>query len=189
MRIAMFPSILSRPRLHSASEAPGSVFVFLRRASARFIFSLWPGLLCISLLLVLAAPVAAQTVVSFSSPDYPVWEGDAAKLDVVLSASRAAATTVKFQAFGTSATGQGVDYIGEHYTVTIPAGHPRATLTIRTVQDALKENTERINVAIVEAGVDIGFQWAADVHIRTTTRIPGAFRGSRSTARARWCPG
>ncbi len=130
------------------------------------------ALLGLPLLFALAAPAAAQTV-SFSSPDYPVWEGDAAKLDVVLSASRAAATTVKFQAFGTSATGQGVDYIGEHYTVTIPAGHPRATLTIRTVQDALKENTERINVAIVEAGVDIGFQWAADVHIQDDDQDAG----------------
>ncbi len=172
----MFPSLLSRLRLHSASEVPGSVFVFLRRASARFVFSLWPGLLCLSLLLALAAPAAAQTV-SFSSPDYPVWEGDAAKLDVVLSAPRTAATTVTFQTFGITATSQNnVDYIDQRYTVTIPAGHPRATLTIRTVEDDEKEDTESFQVLVFDIVPDIVLSSGppAIVHIQDDDQDAGS---------------
>ncbi len=134
------------------------------------------ALLGLPLLLALAAPAAAQTI-SFSSPDYPVWEGDAAKLDVVLSAPRTAATTMQIQVIPVTATGQGVDFIGERHTVTIPAGHPRATLTIRTVQDAREEDTESFRVTILGDGLPAGVHLDlsdANVHIQDDDQDAGS---------------
>ena len=107
------------------------------------------GLSCAAL----AAPAAAQTVsVSFSSPDYPVWEGDSVKVGVVLSESRTADTTVQLLAFPLTAV-KDVDYIGDRHRVTIPAGQPGATLTIRTVDDVLKEGTKQFQVGLLADGL------------------------------------
>ena len=144
------------------------------------------------LLFALAAPAAAQTV-SFSSPDYPVWEGDAVKVWVVLSESRTADTAVAIRPIPLSATGFGIDFISNPSTVTIPAGHTRGAGTVRTVHDARIEGKETFRLDLVAqglpAGVTLGTPFSTIVHIRDEDQDAGSIPQLSIARYGKYVPG
>ena len=149
-------------------------------------------LLGLPLLFALAAPAAAQTV-SFSTANYPVWEGDSAQVEVVLSESRRTDTTVELHPIAVSATGQGVDFIDQRYTVTIPRYETRGTGTIRTVQDARKEVAEQFRLDIVPsslpAGVTVGTPDIAYVNIQDDDQDAGSLPRLSIARYGKYVPG
>ncbi len=90
-----------------------------------------------------------ETLVYFTQADYYVDEGDDAVVTVKLSRLRDTATTIpSISATPLTATGNGVDYHGQTYTVTIPAWRASGTVRIRTSNDALTEEEESFRLDI-----------------------------------------
>ena len=90
-----------------------------------------------------------QTLVYFTQENYYVDEGDEAVLTLRLSRLRDTATTISaLSATPLTATGNGVDYHGQTYSVTIPAYRASGTLRIRTSNDTLTEEKETFRVDI-----------------------------------------
>ena len=89
-----------------------------------------------------------ETLVYFTQPDYYVDEGNEAVLTLKLSRLRDTATSIRLSATPLTATGNGVDYHGLTYSVTIPAYRASGTLKIRTSDDTLTENEETFRVDI-----------------------------------------
>ncbi len=92
--------------------------------------------------------------VQFSAATYSVVEGNAAQLEVVLSAVRAMDTTVRMATTANSATSV-ADFDPGPHDVTIPAGQIRATVSISTVEDTLMENDEQFTVFISAPHTDV----------------------------------
>ncbi len=115
----------------------------------------------------LSSQAYAQSVtVQFSAATYSVVEGNAAQLEVVLSAVRAMDTTVRMATTANSATSV-ADFDPGPHDVTIPAGQIRATVSISTVEDTLMENDEQFTVFISAPHTDVpvGSQGTAGVTI------------------------
>ena len=90
-----------------------------------------------------------ETLVYFTQENYYVDEGDEAVVTVKLSRLRDTATTISaLSATPLTATGNGVDYHGQTYSVTIPAYRASGTLRIRTSEDTLTEEKETFRVDI-----------------------------------------
>ena len=104
--------------------------------------------------------------VQFSAATYSVVEGNAAQLEVVLSAARAVDTTVRMTTIANSATSV-ADFDPGPYEVTIPAGQTRATVSISTVEDTNMELDEQFTVFISAPHTDVpvGSQGTAGVTI------------------------
>ena len=103
----------------------------------------------------LSSQAYAQSVtVQFSAATYSVVEGNAAQLEVVLSAVRAMDTTVRMATTANSATSV-ADFDPGPHDVTIPAGQIRATVSISTVEDTLMENDEQFTVFISAPHTDV----------------------------------
>ncbi len=80
-----------------------------------------------------------------------VVEGDAVLVAVELSASRSQATTVTLSSHQNTAT-SGTDFTAGPYTVSIPAGQTRGTVSIQTTQDSvLEDGDEDFDVSITGA--------------------------------------
>ena len=115
----------------------------------------------------LSSQAYAQSVtVQFSAATYSVVEGNAAQLEVVLSAARAVDTTVRMTTIANSATSV-ADFDPGPYEVTIPAGQTRATVSISTVEDTNMELDEQFTVVISPPHTDVpvGSQGTASVTI------------------------
>ncbi len=115
----------------------------------------------------LSSQAFAQSVtVQFSAATYSVVEGNAAQLEVVLSAARAVDTTVRMTTIAFGATSV-ADFDPGPYDVTIPAGQTRATVSISTVEDTNMENDEQFTVIISAPHTDVpvGSQGTASVTI------------------------
>ena len=102
-----------------------------------------------------------QTLVYFTQENYYVDEGNEAVVTVKLSRLRDTATTISaLSATPLTATGNGVDYHGQTYSVTIPAYRASGTLRIRTSNDTLTEEKETFRVDIhngfLPTGVVVG---------------------------------
>ena len=97
----------------------------------------------------LSSQAYAQTV-QFSASSYTVVEGGAAQVTVELSASRSQATTVTLSSHQNTAT-SGTDFTAGPYTVSIPAGQTRGTVSIQTTQDSVLEGDENFDVSITGA--------------------------------------
>ena len=106
-----------------------------------------------------------ETLVYFTQENLGVAEGDEAEVTVRLSRLRDTATTIAFSATPLTATGNGVDYHGLTYQVTIPAYRASATVKIRTTADTLTEDDETFRLDIYEDGLPDGV---------TLTTIPGS---------------
>ena len=103
----------------------------------------------------LSSQAYAQSVtVQFSAATYSVVEGNAAQLEVVLSATRAVDTTVRMTTIANSATSV-ADFDPGPYEVTIPAGETRATVSISTVEDTDMEIDEQFTVIISAPHTDV----------------------------------
>ena len=90
-----------------------------------------------------------ETLVYFTQENYYVDEGEEAVVTVKLSRLRDTATTISaLSATPLTATGNGVDYHGQTYSVTIPAYRASGTLRIRTSNDTLTEEEETFRVDI-----------------------------------------
>ena len=90
-----------------------------------------------------------ETLVYFTQENYYVDEGEEAVVTVKLSRLRDTATTISaLSATPLTATGNGVDYHGQTYSVTIPAYRASGTLRIRTSNDTLTEEKETFRVDI-----------------------------------------
>ena len=90
-----------------------------------------------------------QTLVYFTQENYYVDEGEEAVLTLRLSRLRDTATTISaLSATPLTATGNGVDYHGQTYSVTIPAYRASGTFRIRTSNDTLTEDEETFRVDI-----------------------------------------
>ena len=90
-----------------------------------------------------------QTLVYFTQENYYVDEGEEAVLTLRLSRLRDTATTISaLSATPLTATGNGVDYHGQTYSVTIPAYRASGTFRIRTSEDTLTEDEETFRVDI-----------------------------------------
>ena len=90
-----------------------------------------------------------ETLVYFTQENYYVDEGDEAVVTLRLSRLRDTATTISaLSATPLTATGNGVDYHGQTYSVTIPAYRASGTLRIRTSNDTLTEEKETFRVDI-----------------------------------------
>ena len=90
-----------------------------------------------------------ETLVYFTQENYYVDEGNEAVLTLRLSRLRDTATTISaLSATPLTATGNGVDYHGQTYSVTIPAYRASGTLRIRTSEDTLTEDEETFRVDI-----------------------------------------
>ena len=92
---------------------------------------------------------AQSPTVQLSASSYTVVEGAAAQVTVELSASRNQATTVTLSSHTHTATL--ADFTAGPYTVSIPAGQTRATLSIQTTQDSVLEGDENFDVSITGA--------------------------------------
>ncbi len=115
----------------------------------------------------LSSQAYAQSVtVQFSAATYSVVEGNAAQLEVVLSAARAVDTTVRMTTIANSATSV-ADFDPGPYEVTIPAGQTRATVSISTVEDTNMEIDEQFTVFISAPHTDVpvGSQGTGNVTI------------------------
>ncbi len=118
-----------------------------------------------------ATPAVYTVAFASGSTAVTVAEGDNshAELTLELSAARAAATSVRLIAVGTSAS-QHADFEAGPYTVNFPAGETQATLLIAIVDDNVPEESEAFNVTIVAlnlpAGVSVGTPSEATVTIR-----------------------
>ena len=102
-----------------------------------------------------------ETLVYFTQEEYYVDEGDEAVVTVKLSRLRDTATTVStISATPLTATGNGVDYHGQTYSVTIPAYRSSGTIRIRTSDDTLTEEEETFRIDIhtfnLPTGVVVG---------------------------------
>ena len=90
-----------------------------------------------------------ETLVYFTQENYYVDEGNEAVVTLRLSRLRDTATTISaLSATPLTATGNGVDYHGQTYSVTIPAYRASGTLRIRTSNDTLTEEKETFRVDI-----------------------------------------
>ena len=99
----------------------------------------------------LSSQVYAQSpTVQLSASSYMVVEGDAVLVAVELSASRSQATTVTLSSHQNTAT-SGTDFTAGPYTVSIPAGQTRGTVSIQTTQDSVLEQDEDFDVSITGA--------------------------------------
>ena len=90
----------------------------------------------------------AETLLYFTQPDYYVNEGDEAVLTVKLSRLQENDTDIRLSATPLSATGNGVDYHGQTFTVTIPARRSSGTFSIRTTDKDGREEEETFRVDI-----------------------------------------
>ena len=103
----------------------------------------------------------AETLLYFTQENYYVDEGDEAVVTLKLSRLRDTATTISaISATPLTATGNGVDYHGQTYSVTIPAWRASGTVNIRTSDDTLTEDEETFRIDIhtfnLPAGVVVG---------------------------------
>ncbi len=90
----------------------------------------------------------AETLLYFTQPDYYVNEGEEAVLTVKLSRLQENDTDIRLSATPLSATGNGVDYHGQTFTVTIPARRSSGTFSIRTTDKDGREEEETFRVDI-----------------------------------------
>ena len=90
----------------------------------------------------------AETLVYFSQENFGVTEGDEAEVTVRLSRLRDEPTTIQISATPLTATGHGVDYHGQNFTVTVPTLRASKTFKIRTTADTLTENDETLRLDI-----------------------------------------
>ena len=96
-----------------------------------------------------------KKTVAFSQLEYSVIEGKGpVTVTLVLSEARTSTTNVSVAATPLTATGSGVDYSGQTWTATFPAGSTKATIEIPiTADNRLEEaNGERFRVDIHELG-------------------------------------
>ncbi len=107
----------------------------------------------------------AETLVYFSQENFGVTEGDEAEVTVRLSRLRDEPTTIQVSATPLSATGNGVDYHGQTFTVTVPTWRATKTFKIRTTADTLTENDETFRLDINTHNLPTGV-------VRTT--LPGS---------------
>ena len=83
--------------------------------------------------------VTDKTTVSFSQANYPVQEGKPVRVELKLSSARTSAVTIRVSATPLTATGNGVDYSGQTFLATIPAGRTTGAFEIRTTADNFLE--------------------------------------------------
>ena len=107
----------------------------------------------------------AETLVYFSQENFGVTEGDEAEVTVRLSRLRDEPTTISISATPLTATGSGVDYHGQTFTVTVPTWRASKTFKIRTTADTLTENDETFRLDINTHNLPTGV-------VRTT--LPGS---------------
>ncbi len=82
-----------------------------------------------------------KKTVAFAQTDYPVIEGKGpVTVTLVLSEARSSTTNVSVSATPLTATGNGVDYTGQAWTATFPAGSTSATIEIPITADNRLEN-------------------------------------------------
>ncbi len=109
------------------------------------------ALTCLLLAGLSSQAYAQSPTVQFSASSYTVVEGAAAQVTVELSASRSQATTVTLSSHQNTAT-SGTDFTAGPYTVSIPAGQTRGTVSIQTTQDSvLEDGDEDFDVSITGA--------------------------------------
>ncbi len=98
------------------------------------------ALLCLPLLLGFVAPVVAQTVSFAQTTVHHIQEGKGPLVvQLNLSAARTEATPVNVSATPLTATGNGVDYSGQTYRATFPAGATTTTISVPITADNLRE--------------------------------------------------
>ena len=96
-----------------------------------------------------------KKTVAFSQGEYSVIEGKGPlTVTLILSEARSAATNVRVSATPLTATGSGVDYTGQNWTATFPAGSTSTTFEIPITADNRLEaaNGERFRVDIHDFG-------------------------------------
>ena len=108
------------------------------------------ALTCLLLAGLSSQAYAQSPTVQLSASSYSVVEGDAVLVTVELSASRSQATTVTLSSHQNTAT-SGTDFTAGPYTVSIPAGQTRGTVSIQTTQDSVLEGDEDFDVSITGA--------------------------------------
>ena len=108
------------------------------------------ALTCLLLAGLSSQAYAQSPTVQLSASSYTVVEGDAVLVAVELSASRSQATTVTLSSHQNTAT-SGTDFTAGPYTVSIPAGQTRGTVSIQTTQDSVLEEDENFDVSITGA--------------------------------------
>ena len=108
------------------------------------------ALTCLLLAGLSSQAYAQSPTVQLSASSYTVVEGDAVLVAVELSASRSQATTVTLSSHQNTAT-SGTDFTAGPYTVSIPAGQTRGTVSIQTTQDSVLEGDEDFDVSITGA--------------------------------------
>ena len=109
------------------------------------------ALTCLLLAGLSSQAFAQSPTVQLSASSYMVVEGDAVLVAVELSASRSQATTVTLSSHQNTAT-SGTDFTAGPYTVSIPAGQTRGTVSIQTTQDSvLEDGDEDFDVSITGA--------------------------------------
>ncbi len=109
------------------------------------------ALTCLLLAGLSSQAFAQSPTVQFSASSYTVVEGAAAQVTVELSASRSQATTVTLSSHQNTAI-SGTDFTAGPYTVSIPAGQTRGTVSIQTTQDSvLEDGDEDFDVSITGA--------------------------------------
>ena len=97
-----------------------------------------------------------ETRVYFTQENYYVDEGKEAVLTLRLSRLRDTATTINISATPFTATGNGVDYHGLTYSVTIPAYRASGTFRIRTSEDTETEPEESFRLDINPVNLPTG---------------------------------
>ena len=108
------------------------------------------ALTCLLLAGLSSQAYAQSPTVQLSASSYSVVEGAAAQVTVELSASRSQATMVTLSSHTNTAVL--ADFTAGPYTVSIPAGQTRATLSIQTTQDnVLEQSDEDFDVSITGA--------------------------------------
>ncbi len=98
-----------------------------------------------------------QTLVYYSQPDYYVNEGEDAVVTLKLSRLQETDTLIRFSATPLTATGNGVDYHGSTFRVTIPAWRSSATVNVRTTTKGGREAEETFRLDLHNSILPNGF--------------------------------
>ncbi|WP_420432061.1 Calx-beta domain-containing protein, partial [Candidatus Poriferisocius sp.] len=102
--------------------------------------------------------------VTLGAAEYSVDEGSDATVEVVLSQTRSAATTIGLEAVsGVGTATAGDDYTAGPWSVTIPAGQTSGDITIATADDDQLETSEHFSVRITTSSLPSGWDTAVEL--------------------------
>ena len=114
-------------------------------------------------------------VIRFSAATYRVTEGGTATITVKRTGGAASGVTVNYAVTGGTATDGGVDYtLGGSGTLTFGAGETTKTFTVQTVDDAIVEGPETVQLALSNAtgGATLGTPNASVLTILDNDTLP-----------------